>query len=173
MTVAMTERPTAAEHIPYYEQYIRLAPDGDILATLARQIETTTAFFARLTPEQATWRPAPGEWCATDIVGHLADAERLFANRAWRLARGDMQLPEPMEPDDYAAVADYARRPLGEVLDELAAQRAATLALLRGLDAVAWARRAPESWSCRSVRGFAYILAGHEIHHLNDVRDRL
>jgi hypothetical protein len=173
MTAATTERPTAGEHIPYYEQYIRLAPDGDIVATLARQIETTTAFFSQLTPEQAAWRPAPGEWCATDIVGHLADAERLFSSRAWRLARGDMAPPESMDPEDYAAAAGYAARPLDEVVAEFATQRAATLALLRGLDEQAWARRAPETWSCRSVRGFAYVLAGHEIHHLNDVRERL
>lgn len=173
MTAPATERPTAGEHIPYYEQYIRLAPDGDIVEILAQQIATTSAYFSRLTPEQAVWRPALGEWCATDIVGHLADAERLFSSRAWRLARGDMAPPESMEPDDYAAAAGYAARPLGEVLEEFAATRAATVALLRGLDAAAWERRAPETWSCRSVRTFAFVLAGHELYHLYDVQARL
>lgn len=173
LTTERTVRPSAAEHISYYKQYIRLAPDGDIVETMARQIATTTAYFEQLTPEQAVWRPAPGEWCPTDIIGHLVDAERLFSNRAWRLARGDMALPESMEPDDYAAAAGYAARPLGDVLAEFAAARAATVALLDGLDEAAWARRAPDSWSCRSVRAFAYILAGHELFHLYDVQERL
>ena len=133
----------------------------------------TTGYFAQLTPEQALWRSAPGEWCPTDIIGHLADAERLFAGRAWRLARGDMTPPESMDPEAYAATAAYAARPLDDVLDEFAATRAATLALLRGLDEAAWARRAPETWSVRSVRCFAYVLAGHELHHLYDVQERL
>jgi hypothetical protein len=78
-----------------------------------------------------------------------------------------------MDPEAYAAAAGYASRPLGAVLDEFAATRAATLALLRGLDEVAWSRRAPETWSARSVRAFAFILAGHELHHLYDVQVRL
>ena len=86
MTAVTTARPTAAEHVPYYEQYIRLAPDGDIVETLARRIDATSAYFERLTPEQAVQRPAPSEWCPADIVGHLTDVERVFAYRALKQA---------------------------------------------------------------------------------------
>jgi hypothetical protein len=48
--------------------------------------------------------------------------------------------------------------------------RAATLAFLRGLDEAAWARRMPEEWTTRSVRAIAWVLAGHELHHMSDVR---
>lgn len=172
MSAPTVGRPTAEEHIPYYDQYIRLVPDGGIVDILAGQITGTRDFLARLTPEEAAWRPAPGEWSATAIVGHLADTERVFAYRALRLARGDATPPAGVEFEDYAAVAGYGGRALADVVAEFAAVRAATVALLRGLGAAAWARRAPEEWTCRSVRAFAYALAGHEIHHLDDIRRR-
>jgi hypothetical protein len=173
MTAATAERPTATEHVHYYEQYIRLAPDGDIVETLARQIAATSAYFEHLTPEQASRRPAAGEWCPADIVGHLTDVERVVAYRTLRLSRGDFASPEDVDFEAYATAADYATRPMSAIVAEFTAIRAATVAMLRNLDEAAWARRAPESWSLRSVRAFAYLLAGHELHHLYDVQARL
>lgn len=174
MSARIADRPTADEHIPYYGQYISLAPGGDIIATLERQVTETTRFLGRLTQEKVTRHPAPGEWSILDIIVHLSDTERVFSCRALRLARGDTAPPENVEFEDYAAVADGDKRALTDTLAEFASVRSATVALLRGLDAAAWARRAPEeTWTCRSVRAFAYVLAGHEIHHLNDIQRQL
>ena len=56
--------------------------------------------------------------------------------------------------------ANYQARPLGEVVGEYVAVRAAFVAFLRGLDAAAWERRAPADWTLRSVRAVAYAMAG-------------
>src|SRR4051794_14984950 len=74
-------RPAPDEALPYYFQYIDLVPDDDIIATLARQIDDTTTFLATLSTAQAQQRPAPREWNAIELVGHLADAERVFSYR--------------------------------------------------------------------------------------------
>ena len=75
-----------------------------------------------------------------------------------------------VEFPDYAAAANHQVRSLADVLAEYAAVRAAFVALLRGLDAAAWARRRPAEWTLRSVRAVAYTMAGHELHHLADIR---
>lgn len=170
MSATVLERPSAEEHIPYFGQYIQQVPDGDILDILARQIPETLADLARLSDEQSAWRPAPGEWSATDIVGHLADTERILGYRTLRLARRDATLPEGVEFEEYAAAANYSARDLASVAAEFATVRAATLAFLRGLDSDTWNHRAPDAWSIRSVRASAWILAGHEIHHMRDIR---
>ena len=98
------------------------------------------------------------------------DAERIFGYRALRIARADPVMWAPVEFGDWAAMANYEARPLGDVVTEYAAVRAAFVAFLRGLDAAAWARRAPAEWTLRSVRAVAYAMAGHERHHLADIR---
>ncbi len=163
-------RPDADECLPYYFQYIQLVPDGHIVETLARQITESEAFLSAVTPQQALRRESPGEWNILEIVGHLADVERVFGYRALRIARADPVMWTGVEFENYAAAAGFAARPLDDVVAELAAVRAAFIAFLRGLDGAAWQRRAPVDWTTRSVRAIAYAMAGHELHHLADIR---
>ena len=163
-------RPDADEGLPYYFQYIKLVPDGHVVETLERQIAESAAFLSAFTPQQALRREAPGEWNALEIVGHVADVERVFEYRALRIARADPVMWTKVEFEQYAAAASFRERPLADIVAELAAVRAAFVALLRGLDAAAWQRRAPDDWTLRSVRAIAYCVAGHELHHLADIR---
>jgi hypothetical protein len=41
---------------------------------------------------------------------------------------------------------------------------------VRGLPARPGRGRAPADWTVRSVRAVAYAMAGHELHHLADIR---
>jgi hypothetical protein len=163
-------RPAGDECLPYYFQYIGLVADGQIVERLERQIAESAAFLGAFTPEQALWREAPGEWNIVEIVGHLADVERVFGYRALRIARADPVMWTGVEFADYAAAANFQERPLGDVVAEYAAVRAAFVAFLRGLHETAWERRAPADWTLRSVRAIAYAVAGHELHHLADIR---
>jgi DinB superfamily len=163
-------RPDANECLPYFVQYIKLVPDGHIVKLLERQIVDSAAFLAAFTPEQALWREAPGEWNIVEIIGHLADTERVFGYRALRIARADPVMWTAVEFPNYAAAANFQERPLGDVVAEYAAVRATFVAFLRGLDAAAWGRRAPADWTLRSVRAVAYAMAGHERHHLAAIR---
>jgi hypothetical protein len=171
MTTAHPARPTADEHIPYYGQYIALVPDGDLMAMLAQQRAETAALLASFSPAQAQRRRAPGEWNATEIVGHLADTERVLTYRALRIARAD---PTPMEGVEdfapYVSVGDFAGRLLEEVAAEFATVRQASLSLFRSLDPAAWGRVGTADGSPISVRALGYLVAGHELHHLADLR---
>ena len=163
-------RPDADECQPYYFQYIGLVSDGHVLKLLERQIAESAAFLTAFTPQQALWREAPGEWNLVEIVGHLADTERVFGYRALRIARADPVMWTAVEFGDYAVAANFQERPLGDVVAEYVAVRAAFVAFLRGLDGAAWKRRAPADWTLRSVRAIAYAMAGHELHHLASIR---
>lgn len=169
-TVAIPGRPAASEYNPYYGQYMVRVPDGDLVALLARQGEETAALLASFTPEQAHWHPEPGEWSAVEIVGHLADADRLFSYRALRIARGDMT---PMEGVDdvpsYVTYGDFGRRSMADVAAELAAVRQASLAFYGSLDTAAWERIGTADGHPISVRALAYLITGHELHHLPDL----
>ena len=167
----MTTRPAADESNAYYARYIALVPDGDLLTILAQQADDVAALMGTYAPAQAQYRPAPDEWNAIEIVGHLADTERVLTYRALRIARADRT---PLEGvSDFAAyvtAANFAGRALDDVVAEYLAVRQATLALLRSLDAAAWDRRGSADGEPISVRALAYIVAGHDLHHLADLR---
>lgn len=171
MSHAPTTQPPPDEHIPYYTQYIRLVPDGDILAILARQIGETAAFCASFPLEREHQRPAPGEWDAVEVVGHLADSERVLSYRALRIARAD---PTPLEGvasfDPYVVAGGFAGRALADAMAAFAAVRGATVALFHHLDTEAWARRGTADGNAISVRALAHLMAGHELHHIESLR---
>lgn len=50
--------------------------------------------------------------------------------------------------------------------------RQATVALLRGLAPEAWLRRGIVNGYGATVRGLAFHIAGHELHHLRILRDK-
>ena len=72
----------------------------------------------------------------------------------------------------YAAHGEFKRRPLEDLLAEYSATRAATLTLLRGLPPAAWRRYGRVNGYDCSVRGLAFHIAGHELHHHRIVRER-
>jgi DinB superfamily len=158
-------RPHPDEYAAYYGRYIGLVPGDDILAALDQQRRHTMMLLSGRNEEDGNFRYAPEKWSAKEVLGHVCDTERVFAYRALRIARADATPMEGFEQDDYVRNGPFARHPLAEVIEEFIAVRRATLSLLRSLDEAAWMRRGTANKNEVSVRGIAYIIAGHELHH--------
>lgn len=165
-------RPGADEYAPYYSKYISRVPEGDVISILSQQLESTLAVLRNITEEQANSRYAEGKWSIKELIGHLTDSERIFGYRALRFARND-QTPLPgFEQDDYVANAGFDKCSLSNLVEELEHVRRSNLSLLRNLDAEAWQRRGDANSQEVSVRALAYIIAGHETHHMEILRTR-
>jgi hypothetical protein len=117
-------------------------------------------------------RYAPGKWSVKEVIGHLCDAERIFSYRALRIARGDKTPLAGFNENEYVPNGNFESRSTAGLLEEFAAIRAATLIMMRSFDEAAWARRGISGEKEISVRALAYIICGHERHHLAILRDR-
>jgi hypothetical protein len=167
------DRPGADEYAQFYAGYIARVPDGvDLLALLAEQRDTTVARFAAVPADRREFRYAPGKWSVKEIVGHLSDVERIMAYRALRIARGDTTPLAGFEENDYVPLARSDDLALDQLVGEWVAAREATIALFRNLPAEAWTRRGTANGAEVSVRALAFIIAGHERHHLETLRTR-
>ncbi|HEX6940550.1 MAG TPA: DinB family protein [Longimicrobiales bacterium] len=158
-------RPTPDEYDAYYASYIAIVPEGGVIARLERQVVETRRMLEAIPDALANHAYAPGKWTIKEVIGHIADSERIFAYRALRFARGDTTALAGYKPDPDALPAAVGARPLADILDELTAVRRATVALLRGLPSDAWTRRGIASGKEISVRALAWVIAGHELHH--------
>jgi len=165
-------RPGPDEYAPFFAGYVARVPEGDILVILEAQCEATCVLLVPLTREQALARPTPEDWNVLEVLGHITDGEQVFAYRALRIGRGDSTPLPGFEQDDYVRAARFSERDLGELLEAYAAQRRATLATLRSFDADAWLCRGTVSGHACSARALAYIVAGHELHHIADFHQR-
>lgn len=165
-------RPEAGEYAPYFERYISLVPDGDIVTVLNEQMDETLGLLRDIPEERAGFRYAPDKWSIKELLGHIIDAERIFAYRALRFARKD-ETPLPgFEQDDYIEHASYDDCRLSELAAELESVRRSTIFLFKHLAKEAWLRTGTANESEASVRAIAYMIAGHERHHCAILRER-
>jgi uncharacterized damage-inducible protein DinB len=165
-------RPQPSEYAPYFAKYIAAVPDGDLLVTLQSGLREWNSLLANLSEAQSEFRYEPGKWSIKEVVGHVSDAERIFAYRALRIARGD-QTPLPgFEQDDYVKEGNFSARTLADLLDEFAAIRHSSIALLRSLPSSAWTRRGNASQKEITVSALAFIISGHERYHRSILEQR-
>jgi hypothetical protein len=172
MSTRTVGRPQPDEIPSHYAGYIKRVPELDPVIVLAAQIEDTAALLRGVSENDAMHRYARGKWSVKEVVGHLADVERIMAYRALRIARGDTTPLPGFDENAYVPLAKFDARSLADLVGELRTARAATLALLRTFDADAWRRRGTASGKPVSVRALAYMIPGHERHHLEILRTR-
>jgi hypothetical protein len=170
--IVMKKRPEKNEYAAFYETYVSLIQGTDILGILEAQRLQMAQLFAARSERDGNFRYAAGKWTVKEVLGHVADAERIFSYRAMRIARGD-QTPLPgFEQDGYVQNGGFGERTLANIAEEFASVRGATLALFRSLSEEAWSRRGVASNNEVTVRAMAYIVAGHEQHHRRILEER-
>lgn len=166
-------RPDQDEYAPFYEGYVSLVADEvDILETLEGQHAEIQSLLREVGETRGDYRYAPGKWSIKEVVGHLADSERVFTYRALRFARNDATPLPGFEQDDYVRSGNFARRRMTELAAELAHARQSSLDLFRSLDEESLLRWGVANGSRIRVRAFPYLIAGHERHHIGVLRAR-
>lgn len=158
-------RPRPGEYAAYAQADIDHVEGDDAVAVLVRLRGETLALFERFGEAGGDLAYAAGKWTVKQVLGHLADDERIFAYRALCIARGDARPLPGFDENDYAAAAGSGRLPLADLRADYAAVRDASITLFRGLDREAWLRRGTVSGYTATPRGLAFHIAGHELHH--------
>jgi hypothetical protein len=166
-------RPELDEAAEFYWTYIRLVPPGDIVDLSKRQLFEIEQLLASVAEEEAVILHPPYSWTIKQLVGHLIDTERIFANRLHRFACGDLQAIPGMEQEPYIANCDYVNPPLVDLSAELLHCRLANTLLLQRLTPSAWDQRGVASGYAVTVRALAYMLVGHITYHAKIIRRRI
>lgn len=166
------QRPESNEYQSYYVKYVESVPDGNILDILREQRNEVVALFRSITEEQSRYRYLPEKWSAKEVLGHMTDTERIMSYRLLCIARGESVSLPGFDENEYVRNADFGQRTLESMVDEYAAVRAATLALLAGVSKDASERQGSANNNTVSVRALAYIIAGHERHHVSIIKER-
>jgi len=165
-------KPEEGEYAPYTIMYIGLLPDdGLVLHHMKDQVTATRDFIHSFPEEKLTQPCAEGEWTIKEILVHIIDDERIYCYRALRFARNDATELPGFEQDDYVPYSRANARKIEDILAEYAVVREATLAFFNSLDDEALKRVGVGSGNIMSVRAAAYHIAGHELHHINSIKE--
>jgi hypothetical protein len=168
----MVGRPLEGEFAPFYAGYVSLVPEHNIASVLEEQADEVSERMGGFIPNREQFRYAPGKWTVRQVLGHMADAERVFGFRAFCFSRGDENPLPGFDENEYVARSIFEDVPLADLVGEFRHIRQANLIVLRRLDEEGWRRIGNASGHPVSVRALAYIMAGHVRHHLEILRTR-
>ncbi len=165
-------RPEPNEYAPYYQRYIDLVKGDNPIKALENQIIAMQAFLSEIPEDKENYRYAEGKWSIKEIIGHLIDTERIFGYRALSFARKEKTPLPGFEENDYVAAANFEKRSFYNLVHEYNLVRESHLALFKSFDEQALSQVGNANGNDMSVRAIIFSIAGHELHHLQVIRER-
>lgn len=166
------QMPSQNEYTSNYKGYIELVSGKDIMRTLEEQFDEIEQFFNSIPKDKAGFRYNEGKWSIREILGHMADTERIFAYRALRISRKDKTALPGFDENEYVRYSNFDKQVISDLLDHFLFIRKSTIAMFKMMDEEMTKLSGTVNNNQASVRAIAYIIAGHAQHHINIIKER-
>jgi uncharacterized damage-inducible protein DinB len=165
-------KPRKDEYAPYYETYISKVNTDDLIEALQKGENEFIQLLQAMPAEKLDYRYAEGKWSIRELVIHLMDVERIFTYRALRFSRKDQTPLSGFDDEPYIAESNASERSLQSLITEYSALRRSTIEFFRNISSEMSLRTGIANGKEISVRALAFIIPGHELHHLGVIRER-
>lgn len=165
-------RPDPTEYPAYYGAYIAKVIGDDLLPQLMAGKQDLIAYLSQIPANKHDYKYLPDKWTIKEVLSHLIDAERIFAYRALRIARNDTTPLAGFDENEYVPESNAVNRTMDDLLEEYLAVRDSSIALFRSFSPEMAFRSGIANQQPITVRAIGYIIAGHELHHLQVIRER-
>jgi len=165
-------RPQPGDYNPYFDTYISLVKGDDIVSALEKNYATTISFLKSIPVEKGDYSYAPGKWSVKQVIIHISDTERVFTYRALSIARGDTAALPGYDENIWAANSAPEKRTIADVTEEFSLLRQNTIHLFKTFGEEQFLRKGIANSKPASVIALAFVIAGHELHHLNVLKER-
>jgi len=160
------------EYAPFYSNYINVVGDVDLFEVLETSANEFLNTLKNLPEDKFNYSYAEGKWTIKELLQHIIDAERVFNYRALRFARNDSTNLAGFDEDWFVDNSNGDDREVNELLDEITTVRKATIALFKSFKQEMLFMKGTADNCEISVRAIGFIIAGHQIHHHNIIKER-
>ncbi|MDO6759238.1 DinB family protein [Tamlana sp. 2_MG-2023] len=168
----VTELETS-EYNNYYQMYIEKVPKGVTFSEgFSKGSEAVLNYFKSLPDDKLNYSYAHGKWTIKEVLQHIVDTERVFSYRCFSIARQDKTPLPGFEQDDYVAPSKANSKSIEDLIEEYEAVRKNSIILVKSLSEADLKCVGTVSGGNMSARAAAFIILGHEIHHLDVLKQR-
>ncbi len=168
----MLLRPSPNEYDSFFSGYVALVTEHNVIDVLEKQTAEYRKIAMQVPAEREQFRYAPEKWSVREVFGHMIDCERVFGYRAFCISRGDMASFPGFDESVYVGNSRYNDTRLADLARSFETVRLGNLTFLKSLGDSDWERKGTANNWPISVRGLAFIMAGHPRHHFKILRER-
>lgn len=165
-------RPSENEYASYYNTYIEKVPAGNIVEILTEQGKEARKFYQSIPEAIGSYSYEPGKWTIKEVLGHMCDTEKIMGYRALTIARNDKTSLPGFDENEYIKNSNFNERTVSDISDEMLYTRASNIGLFSSFNDEILMRMGNANGQNVSVRALLYIISGHELHHINVIRER-
>jgi len=165
-------RPNKGDHIPYFDYYINLVKEDNLIDALEKNKTEFLELLASISSEKENHIYAPGKWTAMQVINHIIDTERIFSYRALRFARGDNQLLKSYDENSYADNAHLKNSNITLLRDEFNAVRISSILLFKQLSEHELRLVGNVESGKTTVLSIGFVICGHTLHHASVIKER-
>lgn len=165
-------RPTTEEYPDYYQEYMKLLPEGDLLFMLEKQASDLRYLFKDISDEQAEEAYAEGKWTMKELLQHFIDSERIFGYRALCFSRGEEASLPGWDEAKYVLNSFANIRTLENLLDEYELTRRSNMVMFHSFTQEMMDNYGVANGRKMTLRGLLHVIAAHELHHINIFKTR-
>ncbi len=163
----------ASEYNSYYETYIsKVSKNINLIDGFIKADKDVVDFFKSIPENKLDYRYASDKWSIKDVFQHIIDTERVFMYRCFRIGRHDTTPLAGYEQDDYVNPSNADNKSLNNLLEEYKIVRKSFIVLLKSLSDKDLMFKGHASGYPLSARAAAFIILGHEIHHIEVIKAR-
>lgn len=156
----------------YIQRYLDLIPSDNWLEEMKNSGNQTLEIYHQFSEQQSNFAYAEGKWSLKILLQHLIDAERIFVYRALRFSRKDQTELAGWDEEDYAENYYLDEISLESLLEEFEYLRKSTVLFFENLNTNILSRKGIANKNEISVETLGKLIVGHNIHHLNIIKQR-
>ncbi|MEQ9424979.1 MAG: DinB family protein [Cyclobacteriaceae bacterium] len=157
--------PSKSDYPEFYGTYVRKVAPLDLIPGMEDDLSQLKQLVASLSPEQIEHRYAPDKWNMKQLLGHIIDAERVFAYRTLWFARNMKEPVDGMDQEHFCQFDNSDNRSIADLLEEFEHVRLSTIALFKSFTEDHLSMTGTASGGHFTVRAKGFIILGHSTHH--------
>jgi uncharacterized damage-inducible protein DinB len=157
----------------YYKAYLeKVPPFIDLHKNFKFNKINVVTFFSEIDEEKLNYRYEAEKWSIKEVFQHIIDTERIFMYRCLRIARRDTTPLAGFEQNDYVPPSGADQKSIDQLIEEYNATRDQSISIVKSLSEEDLSFIGEASGSKLSARAAAFIVLGHEIWHMDIVKER-
>jgi uncharacterized damage-inducible protein DinB len=161
------------EQDQYYARYInKLSSNLKLREGFKIGLANVVQFFESIPKDKLNYRYKANKWSIKEILQHLTDTERIFMYRCFRIARNDKTALAGFDQDIYVEPSNADKKSIDILIAEFKSVRQSFITLLDSLSDDDLNRIGNANENAMSARAAAFITIGHEIWHMEVIKER-
>ncbi len=162
-----------SEYNDFYNRYINLLPkDLDLINGYITGKKTIIQFLKSIPKEKLNYKYQPKKWTVKEVIQHIIDTERILIYRCFRIAREDKTPLSSFEENFYVKPSGANNKSILELINEYETSRNNSITLIKSLSDENLKFVGIASNSPLSARAASFITLGHEIWHINMIKEK-